>query len=102
MTEKLITMLEAFESSRSCGVQGAGEVRDDVEDLGDAGGSTGGLEELAEVWRFLGALESADNRPVGHFGTLEQVTHHHSSHLNVTLNYRPYISLYTRVCMSRC
>ena len=72
-------------------VGGAGEADDDVGDLVDAGGSTGGLEELAEAWRFLGALESADNRPVGHLGTLERVTHHHSYHLNLTLACRPHM-----------
>ena len=62
------------------GVQGTGEVGDDVGDLVDAGSNTGGLEELAEASRFLGALESADKRTVGHLGTLEQVNHHHTSH----------------------
>ena len=35
-----------------------------------------------EILRYL---ESADNSPVGHLGTLERVTHHHSYHLNLTL-----------------
>ena len=40
---------------------GAWEVDNIVEDLVDASGNKGGLEELAEVFGFLGALESADN-----------------------------------------
>ena len=59
------------ETLQSCAVQGAGEVNNDVEDLAHAGGNTGGLEELAEAWTVLGALESADYRPLGHLGTLE-------------------------------
>ena len=74
--------------------------------LVDAGGSTGGIEELAEAWK--GVLKSADNRPVGHLGTLERVTHHHSGHLNITRTFRHRIvsqpslvlvSLSTRVCL---
>ena len=65
------TNRETLQSLRSCAVQCAGEVNNDVKDLVDAGGNTGGLEELAEAWTVLGALESADYRPLGHLGTLE-------------------------------
>ena len=40
-------------------------------DLVDSGGNTGGLEEVAKAWKFLGVLESADHRSVGYLGTLE-------------------------------
>ena len=63
-------------------IQGAEEVDHGVEDRVDVGGNTGGLEKLAEAWRFLGALESGDNKSVRYFGTLERVIPHHSSLLN--------------------
>ena len=46
------------ELEKSSKAQGAGEVGalDNAGYLVDTAGSTGGLDELAEAWRFLGAL----------------------------------------------
>ena len=46
-------MLKVLEKSETLDEQEQAD--DDVKDLVNAGGDTGGLEELADAWRFLGS-----------------------------------------------
>ena len=51
--KKPVTNWKTLEMSES--LEELEKGNNDVGDLVDAGGDTGGLEELADVWRFLGS-----------------------------------------------